>query len=42
MKESKVSVGFEPTAVRGKCFEVNDFNHSAEDFDLVVKYKIRK
>jgi hypothetical protein len=23
--------GFEPTAVRGKWFEVNDLNHSAKD-----------
>jgi hypothetical protein len=30
MKEnSKFLSGFEPTAVRGKWFEVNDLNHSA-------------
>jgi hypothetical protein len=31
MKESKSLSGFEPTAVRGKWFEVNDINHSAID-----------
>jgi hypothetical protein len=30
MKESKVP-GFEPTAIRGKWFEVNDLNRSATD-----------
>jgi hypothetical protein len=28
--------GFEPTAVRGKWFEVNDLNHSAMDAPQVL------
>jgi hypothetical protein len=31
MKESKPLLGFEPTAVRSKWFEVNNLNHSAMD-----------
>jgi hypothetical protein len=27
MKESKVLLGLEPTAVRGKRFEINNLNH---------------
>jgi hypothetical protein len=31
MKESKSLSGFEPTAVKGKWFEINDLDHSATD-----------
>jgi hypothetical protein len=31
MKDPKSLSEFEPTAVRGKWFEVNDINHSAMD-----------
>jgi hypothetical protein len=40
MKESEVLWGFEPTAVRGKWFEVNDLNHSATDAPFVVVYTV--
>jgi hypothetical protein len=38
MKESKVLPGFEPTAVRGKWFEVNDLNYSATDAPYMYMY----
>jgi hypothetical protein len=34
MKESKDLVGFEPTAVRGKWFEVNNLNHPARLYKI--------
>jgi hypothetical protein len=42
MKESKVLSGFEPTAVRGKWFEVNDLNHSATDAPILRLEKYKK
>jgi hypothetical protein len=36
MKESKVPVEIEPTALRGKWFEVNDLNHSATDAEKLT------
>jgi hypothetical protein len=38
MKESKVLPGFEPKAVRGKWFEVNNLNCSATDAPYMYMY----
>jgi hypothetical protein len=43
MKESKSLSGFEPTAVRGKWFEVNDLNHLATDKNVLkTEFYIRQ
>jgi hypothetical protein len=37
MKESLSE--FEPTAVRGRRFEINDLNHSATDAPILLKIR---